>query len=632
MTQFSFTAARAALLVTLAALSAPTAHAQNSNSYVVTDLGAASGSSIFVGGLNNKGQVVGLFYRTTDTEFVWTPSSPNATTGTSQDIGNQCATNDLYLPKINDSGLVMGTTYSAHGYLWTKDTGVQYIASSSDSAYGATDINNEGQVSCVMSGSPNSALWQNGTFSYITVSGNSNRGTYTISYGLNDYGQVVGEARLFDSSGNYIGPNAFLWQNGVTQLLGTPPGYSGSIAEDVNDKGQVIGRAGTTNGWDSFLWQNGIFTMLGSGQLGDGSVAAGAINNAGDIVGYLHSKVNSNIIPSIWHKGTWYSLDGTASYTNDPLQSGSARGINDSGQIIVQSNETGTGYLLTPNIVLAGVAVSPAPVAAGTTATGKVTLKYPVFVDTQVTLANTNPLASVPASVIVPALKTFATFPITTTAGTATGTLTAKAVGPSGNITKSVTLAVGPVDVDKLTLSPTTITGGVNVTATLTLNGPAPSGGLSVALSTSAANVARPASATFVVPAGAKTATFIVQTFPTSSPTSVTLLASAAGITRTASLRVNPGLQSVTVSPDMITGGSSSTGTVILSGPAASNLTVALSSSSPSILSVPTSVVVSSGATSATFPVTTYAVTASTTVTVSAKVGLIVTKSVTVTP
>src|SRR5205814_4220994 len=144
----------------------------------------------------------------------------------------------------------------------------------------------------------------------------------------------------------------------------------------------------------------------------------------------------------------------------------------------------------------------------------------------------------------------------------------------------SVTLAT-------LSLNPTTVTGGDSSTGTVTLSGPAPSGGAQVALSSSDPSVATvPSSVT--VAAGATSATFTVSTSTVSASTTVIISATYAGVTKTASLIVNPAppptLTSLTLSPTSATGGNSSTGTVTLSGPAPSGgAQVALSSSNTSV-------------------------------------------------
>jgi thermitase len=159
-----------------------------------------------------------------------------------------------------------------------------------------------------------------------------------------------------------------------------------------------------------------------------------------------------------------------------------------------------------------------------------------------------------------------------------------------------------------LSLNPTSVVGGNSSTGTVTLTAPAPSGGFVVNLSSSNTNVATVPS-TVTVPAGATSATFTVSTRAVSSATSVTITASAGGISRTATLTVNPSpsvtLQSLTIRPTSVWGGSTATGTVTLSGPAPAGGVVVQLRSSSSRASVSSTVTVPAGATSARFTIQT---------------------------
>jgi thermitase len=161
-----------------------------------------------------------------------------------------------------------------------------------------------------------------------------------------------------------------------------------------------------------------------------------------------------------------------------------------------------------------------------------------------------------------------------------------------------------------LSISPTSVVGGNSATGTVTLTAPAGSGGFTVQLSSSNSSVASvPSSVT--VPAGQTSASFTITTYQGSSTTSLTITASAGGVTRSASLTVNPPssgvtLQSLTISPTSVTGGSSATGTVQLSGPApAGGVVVQLRSSNTNNATVPSSVTVPAGQTSASFTIRT---------------------------
>ncbi len=180
------------------------------------------------------------------------------------------------------------------------------------------------------------------------------------------------------------------------------------------------------------------------------------------------------------------------------------------------------------------------------------------------------------------------------------------------------------VSLSSLSLNPTNVTGGNSSTGTVTLGGPAPSGGAQVALSSSDTSVATvPSSVT--VAAGATSATFSVSTSTVTASTTVTISASYAGVTKTASLTVNPvpppppTLSSLTLNPSTVVGGvQSSTGKVTLSAPApAAGETIILSGNSGAA-SVPSSVFVPAGASSATFTVNTSIVLISTSAAISA--------------
>ena len=168
----------------------------------------------------------------------------------------------------------------------------------------------------------------------------------------------------------------------------------------------------------------------------------------------------------------------------------------------------------------------------------------------------------------------------------------------------------GNPSLNSISLNPTSVVGGNSVTGTVTLTAAAPSGGFVVNLSSSNSSVASvPSSVT--VPAGATSANFTVSTGVVSSSTNVTLTASAGSVARTATLTVNPpasniALEALTISPTMIIGGNSATGTVTLSAPApAGGVVVQLRSSNSSRASVPSTVTVPAGARSANFTIRT---------------------------
>jgi hypothetical protein len=278
---------------------------------------------------------------------------------------------------------------------------------------------------------------------------------------------------------------------------------------------------------------------------------------------------------------------------------------------------------------LAGIALNPASVVGGNTSQGTASLTSAApFGGAVVTLSSSNTsAATVPASVTVPAGAFSATFTVSTASVTASTSATI--TGAFGGVTRSATLTVTPapppIGPASLSVSPATVEGGNPVTGTVFLSGSAPAGGLVVSLSSSN-TAAATVPATMTVHGGLSSGTFPVSTLAGPTTRTTTITASANGVSRTADLTVTPSaaasLSTVAVNPASVTGGTSSQGTVTLTSAApAGGFAVSLSSSNTAAAMVPASVSVAQGATSATFAITTSAVTASTPVTITASAG-----------
>ena len=91
--------------------------------------------------------------------------------------------------------------------------------------------------------------------------------------------------------------------------------------------------------------------------------------------------------------------------------------------------------------------------------------------------------------------------------------------------------------ISTFSLSPTSVTGGTSVTATVTLDAPAPAGGAVVTLSSSSASATVPS--TFTIASGTS-GTFTVNTLAVTSPTVATITVSYDGVSATATLTINP--------------------------------------------------------------------------------------------
>jgi Bacterial Ig domain/3-keto-disaccharide hydrolase len=287
-------------------------------------------------------------------------------------------------------------------------------------------------------------------------------------------------------------------------------------------------------------------------------------------------------------------------------------------------NSTQTGGLTVTSPLLNALSVNPSSVPGGASSTGTVTLTGPAAAGgTTVNLSSSNTsAATVPASVTVAANATTASFTIGTSgvAGDTSVIISASYSSQATTATLTVT-AAGP-GLNAIGLNPSSVLGGGSSTGTVTLSGPAPPNGAVIGLTSSNPSAATvPTSVT--VAANAMTATFTVTTNPVSTNISVTVSATCGANTRTANLTVGPAtLNSLSLSPTSVRGGTSSTGTVALNGPApAGGAMVSLTSSNASVATIPVSVTIPANATSASFPVTTQPVFSNTSITISATYG-----------
>ena len=146
------------------------------------------------------------------------------------------------------------------------------------------------------------------------------------AYEVNNLGEVVGTVPGWGP------PLAFLWsrQDGV-KYLGTLGGveHSFSMANDINDRGQVIGTSWepTTPAMRAFLWSNNIGmvnlgTIEGENPPEDDFSYAFGINNNGEIVGHVYG-----------HAFLWTESRGMVNLSSPYYQS-TAWDINDKGCIV----------------------------------------------------------------------------------------------------------------------------------------------------------------------------------------------------------------------------------------------------------------------------------------------------------
>ncbi len=282
----------------------------------------------------------------------------------------------------------------------------------------------------------------------------------------------------------------------------------------------------------------------------------------------------------------------------------SAVATNQTATITATYNATSKTATLTVNAPSASaLSLNPTSVIGGTGSTGTVTINGPApSGGIAVTLASSNTAAAqVSSPVTVPAGQTSVDFPITTSAVAADVTAT---ISATLGVTKTATLTVKAASLTALDVQPASVPGGLTATGTVSLDGPAPAGGTTVSLSSSAAQAQVPASVT--VAAGQTTGTFTITTTAVAADVSATISATLGSVTKTAPLTVKaPVPIQIDLNPTEVVGGLRVSAKVTLSGPApAGGQAVTLRYSSPLTVG-PYSVTVAEGQTTASFTIKT---------------------------
>jgi probable HAF family extracellular repeat protein len=149
------------------------------------------------------------------------------------------------------------------------------------------------------------------------------------TFGINKHGHVVGY------SSGLLGRRAFLWtRKAGAHNLGILPGGNHSSASDINDLDEVVGTSGSAAGERAVLWTtNGNIRDLGT-LLGDTSSEASAINNNGEVVGY--SKGPRGMRAFLWTQATGMQDLGVLPGGN----SSRALDINDMGAVVGSSTSS----------------------------------------------------------------------------------------------------------------------------------------------------------------------------------------------------------------------------------------------------------------------------------------------------
>lgn len=259
-----------------------------------TDLGVPTGFvSCSAHAINNQGQVAGTCYQaggTNNHAILWNGAARPLDLGV---VSGFLASEAL---GINDRGQIVGRLRSSvpgiyHAFLWRQGSMTDI------GSFWAYGINNADQIVGYQN-----AFWQQGVL----------RDPGLSPYAINNAGLMAG----FIIAGDVT--HAATGNGSSVSDLGTLPGYAAS-AWAINASGEVAGVATSNTSEVALLWKRGSLTIIG-GLPGDDISVAQGINNRGDVVGVSWSS-NAGVMMSTRRRtNNLLNVDWTPFTTASPRQ------------------------------------------------------------------------------------------------------------------------------------------------------------------------------------------------------------------------------------------------------------------------------------------------------------------------
>lgn len=181
-----------------------------------------------------------------------------------------------------------------------------------------------------------------------------------------------------------------------------------------------------------------------------------------------------------------------------------------SGRLSGTSSGSDTLTIRAPRVT--GVTAAPSVVTGGSSSLGTVTIEAssPVGGMTVNLTSSNTAVLTVPATAFIPEGETTANFFIGTRTVDTNADVTVTATGSSSQASTVVTVIAS--NISAIRFNPSIVRGGNGSTGTITLNAPAPSGGMRIRIASDDASKAAPVQTEVTIAAGQRTATFQVTT------------------------------------------------------------------------------------------------------------------------
>lgn len=160
-------------------------------------------------------------------------------------------------------------------------------------------------------------------------------GTTSMAEDINNQGQIIGIHTTADGT-----VTAVRWDQAGIRRLATPAGLRTTWARAINDSGQVVGYGSNDAGDVTLLWNGDTASVLGS--LGGSHSQAYDINNAGLIVGYSTPPAGADKRrATLWIDGSAHDLNTLMDASPADWLLLEAHGINEQGWIVGIARYTG---------------------------------------------------------------------------------------------------------------------------------------------------------------------------------------------------------------------------------------------------------------------------------------------------